>query len=298
MLTRPFHLGFYPFLWIGVDIDDSCDDSDQFAFTVTQYYFDAVYDVARTLEFDNVSATFIAANFVYMERLIAKVPCSQGSVLRGTTGIGTTVLRSVDPWPHRGAYHQSRGATCSASIATAVIATRCTRKFGCVAGAEEVPPFVSCIGASGRAGETDVLVLPVRDLITDILEAMQSALVGVQWLDDEARSMATSKLAQMVALVGIRDEVLNLTRMDMDYESVGSPEIINRVVSFGALGSIIGHETVHAFDPVGIRHDSMGRERPWMNETIMDRYRRVVACIARHFSRFGAEGEMVALGGL
>jgi hypothetical protein len=34
LLTRPFHLGFYPFLWLGVDIDDSCDDSDQFAFTV------------------------------------------------------------------------------------------------------------------------------------------------------------------------------------------------------------------------------------------------------------------------
>jgi hypothetical protein len=36
-----------------------------------------------------------------------------------------------------------------------------------------------------------------------------------------------------------------------------------------------------------------------MNETIMNRYRRVVACIARHFSRFSAEGEMVVFfGGL
>jgi predicted metalloendopeptidase len=62
----------------------------------------------------------------------------------------------------------------------------------------------------------------VRDLIKDILDAMQSALAGVHWLDDEARSMAASKLADMVALVGIRDEVLNLTRMDIDYEPVGN----------------------------------------------------------------------------
>lgn len=66
-----------------------------------------------------------------------------------------------------------------------------------------------------------------------------------------------------------------------------------RVVSYGSLGTIVGHEVMHAFDPKGIGYDAYGREEQWMKARAQEYYRNASYCIVQFFNKFAEENTTV-----
>ncbi|RWS07121.1 endothelin-converting enzyme-like protein, partial [Dinothrombium tinctorium] len=62
----------------------------------------------------------------------------------------------------------------------------------------------------------------------------------------------------------------------------GLPSSLN----FGAIGSIIGHELLHAFDRVGKQYDSYGNYKDWWTNATSEIYQNKSDCFAQHYSRF------------
>lgn len=67
----------------------------------------------------------------------------------------------------------------------------------------------------------------------------------------------------------------------------------SRVVSYGSLGTVVGHEVMHAFDPKGIEHDYMGREFSWLSPKAAKVYNQTTQCISKFFSRFAEDNTTV-----
>jgi predicted metalloendopeptidase len=54
---------------------------------------------------------------------------------------------------------------------------------------------------------------------------------------------------------------------------------------YGGLGSFIGHELSHGFDPLGSQYDTDGRLRPWWSKRDHERYEQRTQCVAKTYSQ-------------
>ena len=72
-------------------------------------------------------------------------------------------------------------------------------------------------------------------------------------------------------------------------------------VSYGALGSLAGHEIGHAFDSEGRRYDQNGNYTDWWTEPTVAEFERRARCYIDQYSRFsipGLDGKPVFVNGL
>lgn len=57
-------------------------------------------------------------------------------------------------------------------------------------------------------------------------------------------------------------------------------------MNFGGIGSIIGHELVHAFDDEGRKYTASGQLHDWWSKTAADRFRQKSDCFVRQYAKF------------
>uniref|UniRef100_A0A7E4URG4 Peptidase_M13 domain-containing protein n=1 Tax=Panagrellus redivivus TaxID=6233 RepID=A0A7E4URG4_PANRE len=62
-------------------------------------------------------------------------------------------------------------------------------------------------------------------------------------------------------------------------------------INYGGLGSMIGHEIIHAFDTAGINFDSDGYLQPWMSEKSKEHYDSMAQCVIDEYTEFTYNGE-------
>ncbi|KAG0169632.1 hypothetical protein DFQ28_003819 [Apophysomyces sp. BC1034] len=61
-------------------------------------------------------------------------------------------------------------------------------------------------------------------------------------------------------------------------------------LSYGSLGSMVGHELLHGFDKVGRWYDSQGRRGSWWSNQTLASYDEQAACYVRQYSQFFVKG--------
>lgn len=65
-----------------------------------------------------------------------------------------------------------------------------------------------------------------------------------------------------------------------------------RVLNYGFIGSIYGHELIHGFDNTGRKSDHMGNVNMWWkNETIKE-YEKRADCFIKHYESYSIPGTM------
>jgi endothelin-converting enzyme/putative endopeptidase len=62
----------------------------------------------------------------------------------------------------------------------------------------------------------------------------------------------------------------------------------NDAVSYGAIGSIVGHELTHGFDDEGRKYDARGNQVDWWSPGVSREFERRAACVERQFAGYEA----------
>jgi putative endopeptidase len=57
-------------------------------------------------------------------------------------------------------------------------------------------------------------------------------------------------------------------------------------MKYGVIGSVLGHEIGHGFDPNGFNHDSNGQYRPAMNNASARAYKKMKDCVVEQFNGY------------
>ena len=65
-------------------------------------------------------------------------------------------------------------------------------------------------------------------------------------------------------------------------------------VNYGALGSILGHEIIHAFDQVGASYDLNGIERDWWSNFTSKNFVNQSQCVIDSYMRYINETNQVS----
>merc|ERR1711976_889197 len=60
-------------------------------------------------------------------------------------------------------------------------------------------------------------------------------------------------------------------------------------ITFGGIGSIIGHELTHAFDNTGRQYDELGNKRNWWSNSSLDNFENKTDCFKNQYSEFYAD---------
>ncbi|KAJ8317164.1 hypothetical protein KUTeg_005068 [Tegillarca granosa] len=146
----------------------------------------------------------------------------------------------------------------------------------------------------------------VKEILTQIKQAYKSIILNDSWLDNETRKKAVKKLDLMVDKIGYPSEIMNVTYRDELYSKFqiisytwfytltyamkfAVNEMINniqktvdrkRIMNFGGLGTIIGHEIMHAFGKSGSFHDEYGRYKDWLNPSTATKLMKKSKCLA------------------
>ena len=69
-----------------------------------------------------------------------------------------------------------------------------------------------------------------------------------------------------------------------------------RVIEFGAIGTILGHELTHGFDNLGRRFDINGNLKNWWSNSSLMEFKKRSNCIKQQYSSYmwKAAGEYVS----
>jgi putative endopeptidase len=67
-------------------------------------------------------------------------------------------------------------------------------------------------------------------------------------------------------------------------------------VNYGALGSSIGHEMMHAFDYTGALYDSEGNVKNWWTAADLKKFHAALQCFSNQFSQYKGEGGLLVQG--
>lgn len=59
-----------------------------------------------------------------------------------------------------------------------------------------------------------------------------------------------------------------------------------RVLNYGAIGSILGHELTHGFDNNGRKYDKYGNYRQWWSNSTIDKFENLTKCFVNQYSQF------------
>ena len=59
-----------------------------------------------------------------------------------------------------------------------------------------------------------------------------------------------------------------------------------RVLNFGAIGTILGHELTHGFDIVGRMFDLHGKIKNWWSPSSLEQFQKRVECLKEQYSKF------------
>ena len=59
-----------------------------------------------------------------------------------------------------------------------------------------------------------------------------------------------------------------------------------RVLEFGAVGTILGHEITHGFDTIGRKFDMHGKLKNWWTKTSLKEFMKRIDCIENQYSNF------------
>ncbi|XP_024911016.1 endothelin-converting enzyme 2b, partial [Cynoglossus semilaevis] len=66
-----------------------------------------------------------------------------------------------------------------------------------------------------------------------------------------------------------------------------------KVLNFGGIGVVMGHELTHAFDDQGREYDKEGNLRPWWQNTSVEAFRLRTECMVDQYSNYTVNGEHV-----
>lgn len=59
-----------------------------------------------------------------------------------------------------------------------------------------------------------------------------------------------------------------------------------RVINYGALGSILGHELTHGFDNDGRLFDADGNKNMWWTEATEQNFKNLTKCFVHHYESY------------
>lgn len=59
-----------------------------------------------------------------------------------------------------------------------------------------------------------------------------------------------------------------------------------RVLNYGSLGSILGHELTHGFDNTGRKFDYEGNENMWWTNQTIEEYEKRTTCFVNHYESY------------
>ena len=62
--------------------------------------------------------------------------------------------------------------------------------------------------------------------------------------------------------------------------------VFYRSMQFGAIGTVIGHELIHAFDASGRQYDEDGNLNDWWNDEAEAAYKKRTECLIEQYSNF------------
>jgi endothelin-converting enzyme len=61
-------------------------------------------------------------------------------------------------------------------------------------------------------------------------------------------------------------------------------------LNFGAIGMVVGHEIIHAFDNNGRQFDAEGRLHDWWSKETADAFQSKATCFVDQYSNYSVEG--------
>ncbi|KRX62212.1 Neprilysin-2 [Trichinella sp. T9] len=207
--------------------------------------------------------------------------------------------------------------------------------------------------------------IQLSEMINNIINAFDSLIDKMQWMDDTTKQSAKAKAKGIHASVGYPDFILNDKQLDAFYSGLilnehdlheedastnkilksdsfyvihnklirwimekqiaklskrferksfgGSPATVNawysslknsivfpagivqppffdpsfpKAVNYGAMGSVIGHEIIHAFDDQGAQYDRHGNLINWWSTESKEKFKEKTKCIVNQYSKF------------
>ncbi len=65
-------------------------------------------------------------------------------------------------------------------------------------------------------------------------------------------------------------------------------------INFGSVGAFVGHELVHGFDTMGLKVDSSGRLRQWLNSSAIQPFiEKRSKCLIQQYANYTVWGNLV-----
>ncbi|KIH67366.1 peptidase family M13 [Ancylostoma duodenale] len=68
-------------------------------------------------------------------------------------------------------------------------------------------------------------------------------------------------------------------------------------MSYGGIGSVIGHEFFHGFDDIGRRFDSVGNLREWWDANARKRFEQRAQCMINQYGKIKVQGTGLKING-
>ncbi|MCP9263941.1 Neprilysin-11 [Dirofilaria immitis] len=162
-------------------------------------------------------------------------------------------------------------------------------------------------------------------MIANLQEAFKELVDESDWMDDKTKKVAVQKAISMINNIGYPDFINNYTALDEHYERLNftiddsyfdllrkssgcqcvlftgknaltfpagilKPPFFSgtypKMVNYGAIGAVIGHEITHGFDDQGSQYDKEGNLLNWWNADSYDGFSKRKECIINQYSSY------------
>nr|CDJ93359.1 Peptidase M13 domain containing protein [Haemonchus contortus] len=133
------------------------------------------------------------------------------------------------------------------------------------------------------------------DMVNDLIEAFNEMLAENDWMDKSTKKTAYEKAKELLKQIAYPDFILDSKKLDIYYKGVSST--ISRAISYGGLGSVVGHEITHGFDDKGQQFDAAGNLRDWWDAEVKKKFVERAQCMIDQYGKIEVPGTGLNING-